>query len=199
MKYQILYCDCPWRYNARNNPNTKFGLGASQYPTLSVGELVALAPLIKAITAPNCALFMWAVPPKLPWALEVMQAWGFRYCTKAFTWIKVDRQGVPRLLPGYYTGSNSEDCWLGMRGSLSVVNKGVRQVVSSTLRGHSQKPDLVRERIVDLFGDLPRLELFAREKIEGWQAVGNEIDGLHITEALERLIRYGNTETPDAA
>lgn len=52
---------------------------------------------------------------------------------------------------------------------------------------HSQKPDEVRERIVELCGDLPRVELFARKEHDGWDCLGNEIDGRDIRDAIRDL------------
>lgn len=173
-KYNIILADPPYPYNARSNSKTLFGTGASgKYKVMSWEDIYNLP--VHEICEDNCALFLWTVPPFMPKCLKTIEAWGFRFITKAFNWVKVDKKNEYRLLPGYYTGSNSEDCYLGIKGKMEVVDKGVRQVISTTLRRHSQKPEEARDRIVQLFGDLPRIELFARERILGWDAWG---DGL---------------------
>jgi N6-adenosine-specific RNA methylase IME4 len=158
----------------------------NRYAGMTCEELCNLP--VKDIAADNAALFIWTVPPKLEQLFPIISAWGFRYITKAFTWVKLDKKGTPRLLTGYYTGSNTEDCYLAIRGRMPVADKGVRQVVMSQLEAHSKKPDEVRNRIVQLFGDLPRIELFARQKTEGWEALGNEIDGRDLKDSLQDIL-----------
>ena len=65
---------------------------------------------------------------------------------------------------------------LATRGHPKRVNKGVYQAILAPQRKHSQKPDEIRDRIVKLMGDLPRIELFARQKVEGWDCWGNEVE-----------------------
>ena len=173
-KYNIIYTDPPWKYPSRNK-DTVFGLGMNRYKGMSLDELKALP--IDSIAADNCAIFMWHVSPKyIEYPIgELFSSWGFRYINKAFTWIKISKEGKPRLLPGHYTGSNSEDCFLGIKGKMEVKDKGVNQIVIGTLEEHSEKPRIVRERIVQLFGDLPKIELFARERYNNWDSWGDEI------------------------
>lgn len=175
-KYRIIYADPPWLYSKRNK-NTSFGLGMHRYAGMNLDELLRMGKHIKQIASTNCALFMWHCAPKYyEYPIQsIFDAWGFRYITKAFVWIKISKKGKPRLLTGHYTGSNSEDCFLGIRGRMQVKDKGVNQVVTAPLTKHSEKPNEVKERIVRLFGDLPRIELFARKKTPGWDVWGNEI------------------------
>jgi len=179
--YQVLYIDFPWLYPDRPNKDTRFGKGMHRYRGLDPDECRAFGAFTKYLAAPDAALFMWHVAPKYAEypIHEVMDWSGFRYINKAFTWIKVSKTGNPRYLPGQYTGSNSEDCFLGLRGSFStgdVVNRGVNQVVIEQLRQHSKKPDAVRDRIVKLFGEVPRIELFATEQAEGFDAWGEHLN-----------------------
>lgn len=77
---------------------------------------------------------------------------------------------------GYYTRANNEICLLATKGKpLKRINRNVEQIILSPIREHSRKPDEVRQRIVNLFGDLPRVELFARNTTEGWDVWGNEV------------------------
>ena len=77
---------------------------------------------------------------------------------------------------GFWTRGNAEICLLATKGHPKRKSNRVHQFIISPLRGHSQKPDEARDKIIELVGDLPRVELFAREKADGWDAWGNEID-----------------------
>ena len=78
---------------------------------------------------------------------------------------------------GYWThGSNVEICLLGIKGHPKRISKSISQLIISPLEQHSKKPDEVRKRIVELFGELPRIELFARQKTSGWDVWGNEVE-----------------------
>jgi site-specific DNA-methyltransferase (adenine-specific) len=108
--------------------------------------------------------------------IRLFEDWGFRYRTVGFTWIKTNKNnGKIFFGVGYYTKSNAEVCLLGMKGQLKVVSDSVSSVIISPKERHSKKPDEVRDRIVQLFGDLPRIELFARQKTDGWDVFGNEV------------------------
>jgi len=145
----------------------------AHYPTMSVEEICALP--VGTITEDNCALVLWATFPKLPEALRVMSAWGFRYVTVAFNWFKTTKSDSPFFGVGYYTKSNSEIALLGVKGKMKPDSNFVSQVIVANRERHSKKPDIVHDKIVELFGDLPRAELFAREKKSGWDVWGNEV------------------------
>ena len=172
MKYAVIYADPPWSYSSKQDQHSG---KPTHYSTLSVAELCRLP--VASLAAPRAALFLWTTPPCLREALMVAEAWGFAYKTKAFCWVKKNKV-APSLFwgQGYYTRSNTEDCWLCTRGGgLKRVSASVHQVVHTPVRRHSQKPDEVRHRIERLFGDVPRIELFARERVPGWHAWGNEV------------------------
>lgn len=172
-KYSIIYADPPWAYLWGKGKDGGHFAPEKHYSTMSTEEICALD--IKRIAAKNCALLMWATMPCLPDAIKVMQAWGFHYKTCAFTWIKTKKDGSPLAGMGSYTKANAELCLLGMRGHLKSADKTVRQVVMHPRMGHSVKPPIVRESIVKLFGDVPRIELFARQYADGWDCWGNEV------------------------
>ena len=189
-KYNILYADPPWSYNDKGCN----GNAAQHYPLMKDADICALP--IKDIAADDCVLFMWATYPKLQEALDVIKAWGFTYKTIGFQWVKQNRSGEGHFFGlGRWTRGNSEPCLIATKGDAChltldeegtapclIATKGkpkrvsasVGQLVFSPLRAHSQKPDEVRDRIVDLMGDLPRIELFARSAAEGWDCWGNE-------------------------
>lgn len=174
-KYAVIYADPPWKYNSRANHKTRFRGGAcGHYKLMSFSEIKLLP--IPDIAEDNCALFMWCTFPYLLRQITLFGYWGFRYRTVGFTWIKTNpKNGKPFFGVGYYSKSNAEVCLLGMKGQLKPVSNKVSSVVISPRREHSRKPDEVRSRIVELFGDLPRIELFAREKNDGWDVWGNEV------------------------
>lgn len=182
-KYNIIYADPPWAYKVWSDKGE--GRSAeSHYRTMTLDDIKKLP--VNNIADKNCALFMWVTYPCLEQGLEVMKAWGFRYKTCAFSWIKMNKKkDTPFVGMGYYTRANNEICLLGVKGKpLERKSRKVQQVVMSQIREHSRKPDEVRNRIVELFGDLPRVELFCRHPEDGWDSIGNEIDGRDIREVL---------------
>ena len=117
---------------------------------------------------------MWATYPKMQEALDLIEAWGFKYKSIAFQWIKQNRSGNGYFFGlGRWTRGNTEPCLIAIKGKPKRISAGVGQLVFSPLRRHSQKPAEVRDKIVELMGDLPRIELFAREAAPGWDVWGN--------------------------
>jgi N6-adenosine-specific RNA methylase IME4 len=172
-KYQIIYADPPWRFKVWSR-DTGLGRAAdAHYSTMPIED-------IKALNIPadkNCALFLWAVSPQIPEAFDLIKAWGFEYKTVAFTWAKTyAKSGKPFFSLGYWTRAGSEICLLATRGKIRRVSAAVPQLLISPVREHSRKPDEIRDRIVKLMGDVPRLEMFARQKTEGWDVWGNEVE-----------------------
>ena len=141
----------------------------------SIEDIKALP--VGELAAKDCALFLWITFPCLCEALEVLAAWGFSYKTVAFVWVKQNRKNDDLFTGmGYWTRANAEICILATKGHPKRVDAGVRQVILSHIEEHSKKPDEARERIVRLMGDLPRVELFARQSPEGWDVWGNEVE-----------------------
>lgn len=128
----------------------------------------------------GAACFMWATFPNIAEAIKVLEAWGFTYKTAAFVWIKKNRKNGGNFWGmGAYTRANAEVCLLGVspgfKAREQVHSHRVHQVIEAPFEGHSKKPDETRRRIVELLGDVPRLELFARDRAPGWDAWGNEV------------------------
>jgi len=134
---------------------------------------------VKNICDEKCILFLWVTFPRLEQGLEVIKAWGFIYYGLGFNWVKLSKNGKPSWGMGYYTRQNTEVCLIGVKKDkkqrFKPLVRNVLSVVHSERRKHSQKPDEIRNAIVDLVGDLPRIELFARQKTEGWDSWGNEL------------------------
>lgn len=109
-------------------------------------------------------------------ALRLIEAWGFTYKSIAFQWVKQNRSGKGYFFGlGRWTRGNTEPCLIAVKGKPKRISASVSQLVFSPLRRHSEKPDEVRDRIVELMGDLPRIELFARNTAPGWDSWGNEV------------------------
>jgi N6-adenosine-specific RNA methylase IME4 len=173
-KYQIIYADPAWSY--QNSKVPQAGVDA-QYKTMSLEDIKNLP--VQEIADDNCVLFMWVTFPMLLEGLEVINSWGFKYKTLGFSWIKTNpKNGKPFFGVGYYAKSNCEVCLMATKGKVHpmVISNMVSSCIISRRREHSRKPDEVRNKIVELFGDLPRVELFARQKVEGWDVWGNEVD-----------------------
>ena len=189
-KYQIIYADPPWFYNKRNlfkkdGRRNNFAWGATNhYPVMKTSDICKIP--VPEIADDNCILFLWATFPRLQEALEVINAWGFKYKTVGFTWIKIQKNGQVRMDGlGNYTMSNAEICLIATKGKVKRKNTGIKQIILAPKTRHSEKPPEVRERIVELMGELPRIELFARldenglfpnDPFSGWDVWGNEIE-----------------------
>jgi site-specific DNA-methyltransferase (adenine-specific) len=134
---------------------------------------------VEAIADDDCALFIWTTDYHLARCIKVIEAWGFEYKTVGFAWLKKTKSNKPVCFMGAYTmKSGIELCLFATRGKnvhkMKQSHK-VRALIESQRLEHSKKPDEARDRIVELFGDLPRIELFAREKTEGWDVWGDEV------------------------
>ena len=183
----IIYADPPWTYADKAQSGNR-GAGF-KYDLMTIDDIKALP--VQRIAHPDCALFMWVTMPLLQEGLDTIKAWGFDYATCAFVWVKTNKNAHTDFMGmGNWTRSNAEICLLGTQGGIKRINKGIRQIIADPYpecitaphTGHSVKPAIVRHRIVNLLGDLPRVELFARQNYPGWSAWGNECD---ITDGLD--------------
>lgn len=165
-KYQIIYADPPWRYDFSKDNADKIEV---HYPTMELKDIKDL--VYKLPIDENAVLYLWATAPKLIEALEVMKAWGFTYKTQAVwdkTWIGM----------GYWFRGQHEILLVGVKGKFSPPKSTERE--SSIYREkkgkHSEKPTYFRNLISKQFSTQNKLELFARQKTEGWDVWGNEVE-----------------------
>jgi len=201
-RYRIIVADPPWKQNARNGTDTRFGAGAD-YEQMSNNEICAMP--VGLLAAERCHLYLWATMPLLPLALRVMDSWGFEYSTVAFCWVKMNKgawkraqgqvlqRGMFETLdshvsafmdnlawfgPGFYTASNIELVLLGRRGKPfrhAEGCKGSQLVFAPHGERHSEKPEAVQDRIEWMYPtSKPRLELFGRRARDGWTVFGND-------------------------
>jgi len=172
-KYSIIYADPPWSYKDKALSGNR---GACcKYPTMSISDIKKLP--ISKLSDNNCILFMWVTMPKLNECFNVIKSWGFEYKTCAFVWIKKNKNINTNFMGmGRWTRANAELCLLATKGKPQRVSASVHSVIESPIERHSKKPDVVRKKIIQLCGDLPRIELFARQKTQGWDIWGNEVE-----------------------
>jgi N6-adenosine-specific RNA methylase IME4 len=175
-KYQIIYADPPWNYTATSNKIPSRAKGGQPYNAMRMIDVYGLD--VKGIADDNCVLFLWATAPLLPEALYLIKCWGFDFKTFAFTWVKKNKKNNDSLFwgMGSWTRSNPEFCLLAVKGTPKSISHSVHSVIEAPLQEHSIKPDETRNKIVELCGNLPRIELFSRQKTDGWDVWGNEVE-----------------------
>lgn len=168
-KYDIIYADPPWEYKQSGTVKYTRGMAKWHYPTMSTSDICKL-PVIN-LAKDDTILLMWATFPNITEAIEVMKEWGFIYKTAAFVWVKKNKRSDSLFWGmGAYTRANAEVCLIAVskktKATKVVKSHAVHQIVLSSIEEHSKKPNEVRERIVDLFGEVSKIELFARNQVE---------------------------------
>ena len=172
-QYGVIYADPPWTFKTYSEK----GKGRSpeqHYSVLSLADISRLP--VSDISKPDAVLLMWVIDPLLDKAFEVINAWGFKYKTVAFTWAKTNKT-KPGFFTGlgYWTRGNPEMCLLATKGKPKRLSKSVPQLVVEQRREHSRKPDIMYSHIENLL-EGPYIELFARTQRPGWDAWGNQVD-----------------------
>lgn len=178
-KFNVIYADPPWKFGSKayqDGERNMLKLEETQYDTMSLSDIKSL-PILE-ICHKDCACFMWVTDSHLKEGIEVLEAWGFVYKTVAFNWIKKYASGETCVNFAPWTLKSHEICLLGIRGTMGKykISNNVRGLVEAERTKHSKKPAEVRKRIEKLFGDIPKIELFAREVVEGWAAWGDEVN-----------------------
>ena len=172
--YRTVFCDLcrsPLALHAKGLQ----GAAEKHYPTMGIDEICALP--VADLAAPDSVLFLWATFPQLPEALRLINAWGFTYKSVAFVWLKKNRKSESWFYGlGFWTRGNAEVCLLATRGHPKRQAANVHQFIIAPIQEHSRKPDEARDKIVALMGDVPRVELFARQSPPGWDVWGNEVE-----------------------
>ena len=171
-KYNIIYADPAWYFKSWSKKGDERS-ATQHYDCMSISDICNLP--ISNISEDDCILLIWVIDPMLPQAFEVIKACGFKYKTVAFTWVKENKSEGYFTGLGYWTRANPEMCLLATKGKPKRISKSVRQLVMDKRREHSRKPDRIRNDIVQLCGDLPRIELFARQRVDGWDNWGDQI------------------------
>lgn len=170
-KYGAILADPPWHFDvwSLKEPGRH---ATAHYGTMSIQDIYGLP--VRDLAAKDCVLFLWVVWPMLEHGLKTIDAWGFKYKTCGFAWMKSSKEtNVPIMGTGYWTRANTEVCLLATKGKPKRISAGVAQAIYEPRREHSRKPDCINDRIERLVNG-PYLELFARRERPGWDVWGNQ-------------------------
>lgn len=168
-KYKIIYADPPWKYR----DNRCDGACEKYYKTMKLEEIKKLP--VPQIAEKDCVLFLWTTYPQKQ-AIEVIEAWGFQYKTIGFQWVKKNKNGNGFFFGlGRWTRGNTEPCLIATKGKPQRVSNKVSQLILEPVGRHSAKPNVAREKIIELIGDESRIELFSRQQVCGWDCWGDEV------------------------
>jgi site-specific DNA-methyltransferase (adenine-specific) len=171
-KYKLIYADPPWEYLAKSPPSKiekqpETCSVSYYYDTMSFEEIKNMKDFVNELADDDCVLFLWGTTPTIEWAFEVMKEWGFKYKTM-LTWEKTDKDNL-----GYWFKTCTEHLLVGIKGDVKAFRSKLRNCYRSPKGRHSQKPAYFR-RLIESLEIEPMIELFARQKFEGWEVWGNE-------------------------
>jgi len=174
-KYSIIYADPPWQFNNKKTGGSMKSGADAHYSTMSIEDIKKFP--INEIAEDDCVLIMWWVGSQPQEAIDLVKAWGFTIKNmNGFVWVKLTKKLLAFFGMGFWTRAGSESAIIATRGKPKPLSHSVRAVRREVAGKHSEKPNIFREDVIELCGDLPRIELFARKKVEGWDSWGDEID-----------------------
>lgn len=189
-KYEIIYADPGWQFSNKKTGGYMKSGAASKYTVKSIADLKRMD--VNSLAADNCVLFMWWVGSMPQEAIDLVESWGFTLRNmNGFVWNKLTQTGKQHFGMGFYTRAGSESVIIATKGKFKTKSRSVRAVFHADAQIqfegklpkdrnkkviHSRKPNQVRDLIVELCGDLPRLEMFARTETEGWDVFGDEVN-----------------------
>jgi len=165
-KYRVIYADPPWAYRNKRTGGSMNSGSASKYPVMTLEELAELP--VPEIANKDSVLFLWATVPLLQEGIILLNMWDFEYKTSLF-WRKIMLLGM-----GFWFRGQVEVCLLGVRGHVKPFRIQRSNFVQTKALRHSEKPEEVRQ-LIEATGLAPRIELFARQEVEGWSCWGNEV------------------------
>lgn len=180
-KYKIIYADPAWQFNSKKSGGSMKSGAAQKYTVTSIEDMKALP--VADIAADDALLAMWWVGAMPQEAIDLIEAWGFRLVNmNGFVWNKLTQNNKPFFGMGYYTRAGSETVAIAVKGKFKPESKAVRAVFNAEsqiqfeakVSRHSKKPPQVRDLLVELCGDVPRIELFSRDRVDGWDCWGDE-------------------------
>jgi len=174
-KYKIIYADPAWQFDNKNTGGSMSSSAESQYNVMTIEDMKNLP--VADIADDDCTLVMWWVGSMPQEAIDLVHAWGFKIKNmNGFVWRKLTKKGLPFFGMGFRTRAGSESAVIAIKGKPEVFSHSVRAVREAPVGRHSEKPTEFRDDIIELCGDLPRIELFARASILGWDAWGDEVE-----------------------
>lgn len=175
-KYRVIYADPAWKFSNRKTGGSMSSSAEAKYTVTTIEDMKSLP--VANIADDNCMLVMWWVGAMPQEAIDLCHAWGFRLLNmNGFVWRKLTKSRLPFFGMGFSTRAGSESAMIAVRGKVGslITDHGVRSVIEAAVGRHSEKPHAFREAIEKLCGDVPRIELFARDQFTGWDCWGNEV------------------------
>ena len=174
-KFNVIYADPPWSFNSKKTGGSMKSGASQHYDVMSIEDLKSLP--VEKLSSDNCLLVMWWVGAMPQEAINLVEAWGFKLKNmNGFVWNKLTVKGLPFFGMGYYTRAGSESAIIAIKGKPDIKSRSVRAVITSPVGKHSEKPNDFREAINELMGkECPKIELFARQRHEGFESWGNEL------------------------
>lgn len=166
-QYKCILADPPWQYDNKCTGGSYTSGSAAKYNVMSLDDIKNLP--ISNISMKDSCLFLWATTPLLPEAFEVMKSWGFKYKTSIY-WHKIMSLGL-----GYWFRGQVEICLFGIKGNIKAFRCQKPNFIQSKVMKHSKKPYELYNIIEGIENLNPKIELFARERREGWDSWGNEL------------------------
>jgi N6-adenosine-specific RNA methylase IME4 len=176
--FDFMMADPPWRQKMYSEK----GLHRSpdrHYKTMPLADIQALPVL--DLAKKDCVLWLWAINPMLPQAIETLERWGFTFKTSG-AWIKTTERGKITFGTGYILRGCSEPFLIGTRGKPKTT-RSVRGAFLGLRRDHSEKPEEAFKSAERLMPNADRLELFSRTDRPGWQHWGDETNTISREEA----------------
>lgn len=176
-RYHIIYADPPWQFGSKayQDSGRDFDKLEKHYDTMTIQDIKNLP--VQNISEKDCICFMWVTDAFLKEGIEVLESWGFKYKTIGFNWIKKYASGEFCVNFAPWTLKSWEVCLIGIKGSMGKykTSNNVRGLMLEERTEHSKKPNETRKRIEEMFSNSSKIELFARQKVEGWDCWGNEV------------------------
>jgi N6-adenosine-specific RNA methylase IME4 len=205
--YRIVLADPPWQYDLWKGKSkdaaarTRRRVVEDVYDTLPLETIKALP--VKGACDKDAVLLLWVTMPLLREGLAVIEAWGFAFETALWAWGKLNADGSPAVGIGRYTRSNVELCLLATRGDgvEPVPDAAVSDLLLSRRGKHSEKPMRQYDLIDAVFGrEVPRVELFARQRMARWDAWGFEApEPVTVLDLMAAGLAEGQVRVPAGA
>lgn len=180
-KYKLILADPPWDFTNKKTGGSMRSAANQKYVTTDIKALEQLD--VNSIADDDCLLAMWWVGAMPQEAIDLVNSWGFRIVNmNGIVWNKLTQHDKPYFGMGFYTRAGSESIILAVKGKFKPASHSVRAVFhaeaqiqfEAKVRAHSEKPAQVHDMLVELAGDVPRLEMFARRPVDGWDLFGNQ-------------------------
>jgi N6-adenosine-specific RNA methylase IME4 len=174
-KYRVIYSDPAWQFSNKKTGGSMASAAEQKYTVTSIDDMCELP--VADLCDDDCLLVMWYVGSMPDEALKLARAWGFRVVNiNGFVWDKETKKGLDYFGMGFTTRASTESALIGVKGKLGnlIKSHSVRAKIRAKVGEHSEKPQEFRDAIEKLCGNVPRIELFARNKVDGWDRWGNE-------------------------